>query len=76
MTKRILSLLAALAVASTAACGGDANDADTTVQRDTFTEQDTTMAPVVTPVVTQDTGIVETTVETDVDVDTDTIRRP
>lgn len=75
MTKRILSMLAIVALA---ACGGDAEDidGDTTVTQDTFVEPDTTMAPVVTPVVTPDTGIVETTVETDVDVDTDTIREP
>lgn len=75
MTKRILSMLAIVALA---ACGGDAEDVDgeTTVTQDTFVEPDTTMAPVVTPVVTPDTGIVQTETEVDVDVETDTIRQP
>ena len=73
MTKRILSLLAAVAVASTAACGGD-TETETAVQRDTFMQQDTEMVNVVAPVVTEDTGVVETRIETE--VETDTIRNP
>lgn len=81
MIKRIFSI-AALSMMM-AACGGDeavegeAVDGDaaaTATTTEVYTEQDTTMAPVVTPVVTQDTGVVETT--TTVTADVDTVQRP
>lgn len=82
MIKRIFSV-AALSL-MVAACGGDdeaAESADgTTVNTntDTLVDRDTTMAPVVTPVVTSDTGLVQTTttVQADTNVDVDTVRRP
>ena len=79
MTKRILSMLAVAALVS--ACGGDDADVDTdgtvvNTERDTLLEQDTSMVPVVTPVVTQDTGIVETTTTVETDTDVDTLSRP
>jgi uncharacterized lipoprotein YajG len=73
MTKHFLPLLVAAAVVTTAACGND-TETETTVDREIYTEQDTTMANVVAPVVTEDTGIVETRVETE--IEHDTIQRP
>ncbi|MBW3571829.1 MAG: hypothetical protein KY467_12045 [Gemmatimonadetes bacterium] len=80
MIKRIFSI-AALSMMM-AACGGDdevegeAVDGveATNTTTEVITEKDTTMAPVVTPVVTQDTGLVETT--TTVTSDVDTVVRP
>ena len=83
MIKRIFSI-AALSMMM-AACGGDdeavegeavdgVDAAATATTTDVYTEKDTTMAPVVTPVVTQDTGVVETT--TTVTADVDTVVRP
>lgn len=83
MIKRIFSV-AALSL-MVAACGGDdeveTEAADGTVvntSTDTMINRDTTMAQVVAPVVTQDTGVVQTTttVQADTNVDVDTLRRP
>jgi predicted small lipoprotein YifL len=77
---RIFSLFAALALVSFAACGADddvdLDDGMETTTTEMITEQDTTLVPVVAPVVTEDTGLVQTTIETDVDVDVDTIAQP
>lgn len=77
---RIFSLVAVLALVGFVACDagddelGDGEFETTTVQP--IVEQDTTMAPVVAPVVTEETGVVETTIQGDIDVDRDTIMTP
>ena len=74
------TLLPALAVFALGACGGDdeevVDDGLETTTTEVITETDTTMAPVVAPVVETDTGLVETTTDVDVDVDTDTVVEP
>lgn len=74
-------LIAMFGILALAACAGDdevdALDGEATATTtEVITETDTTMAPVVAPVVTQDTGLVETTTTIDTDVDVDTVVRP
>lgn len=70
---RFFALVAAASLVGFAACNGDDAEVETGMEvTDTtmITETETELAPVVTPVETTDTGLVETTVETEVEVDT------
>ncbi len=82
MTKRILSLFAAAAIASTAACGGDdVGDGDVVAQDTAFsTVQGTDTVDLPTIVPTQDTVVQTTTTTVDTiaggAVHRDTVVRP
>jgi predicted S18 family serine protease len=77
---RAFSIFAVAALVGAAACspGEETIVDDETTVTDTsmFTETQTEMVPVVAPVTTTDTGLVETTVEVERDVNVDTVRRP
>lgn len=78
LKNRFFALTAAVALVGLAACNGGEEDVvtdETTVQTP-IVETDTALAPVVAPVETTDTGLVETTVETDVDVEREVVEEP
>lgn len=82
MKNRLFSIAAVAAMVGVAACGGadeaavDGQVVDTDTEM--VTTSDTTMAPVVAPVVTTDTAAVQTTtvVEADTSVNTTVIEDP